>query len=187
MPFAFEPSAIPEVVLVKPRVFGDQRGFFLETYKHADFETHGISVAFVQANHSRSEAGVLRGLHYQKPPIAQGKLISAVRGAIFDVAVDIRHGSPTFGQWVGEILSDENHHLLYVPPGFAHGFCVLSAVADVVYQVSAAYAPDHDTGILWNDPDIGINWPVESPKLSGRDTQHPCLRDAPVHFVYTLA
>lgn len=184
MPFAFEPCAIPDVVLVKPRVFGDPRGFFVETYKHTDFGLHGIPVTFVQANHSRSEAGVLRGLHYQRPPMAQGKLIGAVRGAIFDVAVDIRRGSPTFGQWVGEVLSDENHHLLYVPPGFAHGFCVLSEIADIVYQVTSEYAPDHDAGILWSDPDIGINWPVENPRLSGRDQQHPRLCDAATDFVY---
>lgn len=185
MPFDFEPCAIPDVILVKPRVFGDQRGFFLETYKQAAFQAQGMPLAFVQTNHSRSEAGVLRGLHYQRPPKAQGKLIGAVRGAIFDVAVDIRKGSPTFGQWVGEVLSDENHHLLYLPPGFAHGFCVLSDIADVVYQVTAAYAPDHDTGILWNDPDIGIEWPVAAPKLSARDWDHPRLRDAPSDFVYT--
>ena len=185
MPFTFEPLSIPDVILVKPRVFGDDRGFFLETYKQADFATHGIPVTFVQANHSRSTAGVLRGLHFQTPPMQQGKLVGAVRGAIYDVAVDIRDGSPTYGKWVGAQLTDENHHLLYLPPGFAHGFCVLSAVADVVYQVSAPYAPDHDTGILWNDPDIGVEWPIADPQLSDRDRRHPRLRDADPGFVYS--
>lgn len=184
MPFTFEPCAIPEVVLVKPRVFGDPRGFFLETYKQTDFEAFGIPLTFVQANHSRSERGVLRGLHYQRPPMAQGKLIGAVRGAIFDVAVDIRHGSPTFGRWVGAELSDKNHHMLYVPPGFAHGFCVLSEIVDVIYQVTAEYAPDHETGILWNDPDIGVDWPMTAPKLSDRDQRLPRLAAASRDFIY---
>ncbi|MCJ7548739.1 MAG: dTDP-4-dehydrorhamnose 3,5-epimerase [Anaerolineae bacterium] len=186
MPFSFERLSIPDVVLVKPRVFGDDRGFFLETYKHSDFADFCAPQPFVQSNHSRSEHGVLRGLHYQKPPMAQCKLVSAVRGAIFDVAVDIRWGSPTYGQWVGEVLSDENHHLLYIPRGFAHGFCVLSDVADVIYQVTAEYAPECERGVLWNDPEIGVEWPLGDPKLSPRDKVQPTLCAADQDFVYPV-
>jgi len=186
MPFSFERLSIPDVVLVKPRVFGDARGFFLETYKHSDFAVFCAPHAFVQSNHSRSEYGVLRGLHYQKPPMAQCKLVSAVRGAIFDVAVDIRWGSPTYGQWVGEVLSDENHHLLYIPEGFAHGFCVLSDVADVVYQVTKEYALECERGVLWNDPEIGIVWPLSDPRLSSKDKVQPRLRAADRDFVYPV-
>jgi dTDP-4-dehydrorhamnose 3,5-epimerase len=187
MPFSFERLSIPDVVLVKPRVFGDDRGFFLETYKHSDFVDSCGSQSFVQVNHSRSEYGVLRGLHYQKPPMAQCKLVSAVRGAIFDVAVDIRQGSPTYGQWVGEVLSEENHHLLYVPRGFAHGFCVLTGVADVIYQVTAEYSPECDRGVLWNDPEIGVVWPISDPQLSPKDKIQPTLRTANPDFVYPVA
>ena len=184
MPFSFETLKIPEVVLIKPRVFGDARGFFLETYKHSAFEAQGIAGTFVQINHSRSTQGVLRGLHYQKLPKAQGKLLSVVGGAIFDVAVDIRVGSPTYGTWVGEVLSGENHHLLYVPPGFAHGFCVISEFADVIYQVTMEYSPEHERGILWNDAEVGIVWPVDAPQLSARDVSQPYLKDADNNFVY---
>lgn len=183
MPFTFERLSIPDVVLVKPRVFGDDRGFFLETYKQTDFVEICGPLSFVQVNHSRSEYGVLRGLHYQRPPMAQGKLLTAVRGTIFDVAVDIRWGSPTYGMWVGEELSDENHHALYVPPGFAHGFCVLSDVVDLVYMVTEVYAPDCDSGVRWNDAEIGVAWPIEDPKLSSKDQVQPLLRDAPRDFV----
>ncbi|MGC9467800.1 MAG: dTDP-4-dehydrorhamnose 3,5-epimerase [Anaerolineae bacterium] len=184
MPFTFKRLEIPEVVLVQPRVFGDDRGFILETYKRSAFANCGIPEFFVQTNHSHSEYGVLRGLHYQIPPKAQGKLVSAVQGVIFDVAVDIRKGSPTYGQWVGAELSGVNHHLLYVPPGFAHGFCVLSETADVIYQITAEYSPDHERGIQWDDTEIGVDWPVEEPTLSSRDADHPRLRDADNPFVY---
>jgi dTDP-4-dehydrorhamnose 3,5-epimerase len=186
MPFSFERLSIPDVVLVKPRVFGDDRGFFLETYKDSDFADFCTPHSFVQSNHSRSEYGVLRGLHYQKPPMAQCKLVSAVRGAIFDVAVDIRWGSPTYGQWVGVVLSDENHHLLYIPEGFAHGFCVLSDVADFVYQLTKEYAPECDRGVLWNDPEIGVEWPLSDPTLSPKDRVQPTLRAADRDFVYPV-
>ncbi len=178
MPFTFTPLQIPDVILVEPRVFPDARGFFLETYKYVDFAANGIDETFVQDNHSRSSKGVLRGLHFQKPPKAQGKLVRAVRGVIFDVAVDIRPDSPTFGEWVGEILSDENHRMLYIPPGFAHGFLVLSDVADVSYKVTAEYAPELDSGVIWSDPTIAIQWPVQTPVLSAKDAALPRLSEA---------
>lgn len=184
MPFRFQRLEIPEVILVEPRVFADQRGFFLETYKHSDFAANGIPERLVQDNYSHSKRGVLRGLHYQRPPQAQGKLVMALRGEIFDVAVDIREGSPTYRRWVSAVLSDENLHLLYVPPGFAHGFCVLSEEADVVYKVTAEYAPDLDTGIRWNDPSIGVEWPIEEPTLSQKDAQLPLLREVGPQFTY---
>ncbi len=182
MPFTFTRLRIPDVILIEARVFPDARGFFLETYKYSDFATHGISEHFVQDNHSRSVQGVLRGLHYQHPPAAQGKLVRAARGVIFDVAVDIRPSSPTFGQWVGEMLSDENHRMLYMPPGFAHGFVVMSAVADVSYKATAEYAPELDSGIAWNDPTIGIRWPVQQPILSDKDAALPLLAAADIRF-----
>lgn len=184
MPFTFTQLEIPEVVLIEPRVFGDDRGFFLETYKQSAFVGAGIPAAFVQSNLSRSAYGVLRGLHYQRPPMAQAKLVMALNGEIFDVAVDIRYGSPTYGQWVGAALSAENHRLLYIPPGFAHGFCVVSDTADVLYQVTAEYSPEHDTGILWNDPDVGVTWPIDVPLVSAKDARQPRLCDAPRDFVY---
>lgn len=183
MPFTFHRLAIPAVVLVQARAFPDDRGYFLETYKRSDFVAGGISEHFVQDNCSHSVRGVLRGLHYQKDPAAQGKLVCAVRGTIFDVAVDMRQGSPTFGQWVGEELSNENQRLLYVPPGFAHGFCVLSAEAEVVYKVTAEYAPQQDRGIRWNDPAVGVAWPVREPILSPKDAALPLLAEADNNFV----
>lgn len=183
--FEFTPLAIPEVILVKSRVFRDDRGFFLETYKYGDFAKAGIDEVFVQDNHSRSSRNVLRGLHYQKDPFAQGKLVRCFKGAIFDVAVDIREGSPFFGKWVGVELNDENNSMLYVPPGFAHGFLVVSETADVMYKCSKEYSPEHDRGIVWNDPDIAINWPVKAPVLSPKDAVHPLLREADTAFVWT--
>jgi len=182
MPFTFTSLRIPDVILVQPRVFPDARGFFLETYKYSDFAANGITETFVQDNHSRSARGVLRGLHYQNPPGAQGKLVRAARGVIFDVAVDIRPDSATFGQWVGEILSDENHHMLYIPPGFAHGFLTLSDVADVSYKATAEYAPELDSGVIWNDPTIAIQWPAQTPILSPKDAALPRLSEADNRF-----
>ena len=187
MPFVFERLGIPEVLLVKPKVFADPRGFFLETYKRSDFARHGVPDTFVQDNYSRSVRGVLRGLHYQKPPVAQGKLVTVIKGEVFDVAVDIRRGSPTYGRWVGVPLSDRNLHMLYLPPGFAHGFCALSEVADVVYKVTAEYCPACDAGIAWNDPSIGIEWPISDPVLSPKDAALPLLSDAGIDFVYREA
>lgn len=182
MPITFTPLKIPDVILIEPRVFPDARGFFLETYKYSDFAAHGIPETFVQDNHSRSIRGVLRGLHYQNPPGAQGKLVRAARGVIFDVAVDIRPDSPTFGEWVGEILSDENHYMLYIPPGFAHGFLTLSDVADVSYKATAEYAPELDSGVIWNDPTIAIQWPGQTPILSPKDAALPRLLEADNRF-----
>ena len=157
MPFNFTRLAIPDVILIEPRTFPDERGFFMESYKYSEFSAFGIKERFVQDNHSRSVKGVLRGLHYQKHPKAQGKLVRVVVGEIFDVAVDIRHGSPTYGQWVGEKLSAENKRMLYIPPGFAHGFCVLSEGAEVLYKTTEEYSPEHDAGIIWNDPKLSID------------------------------
>lgn len=184
MPFQFRKLEIPDLVLVEPRRFEDQRGFFVETYKRSEFVAHGIAEPFVQDNYSRSAQGVLRGLHFQKPPHAQGKLVMAVLGEVFDVAVDIRLGSPTYGRWVGEVLSAENGRMLYIPPGFAHGFCVLSEVADFCYKVTDEYAPECEAGILWNDPAIGIDWPIAEPSVSPRDGMLPLLEEAEAGFVY---
>lgn len=170
--------SLPGVLLVEPDVFGDARGFFLETWSNQRYMEAGFpDVRFVQDNHSRSTQGVLRGLHYQlrKP---QGKLVQVTRGAVFDVAVDIRVGSPTFGHWAGSMLTDEDHHQLWVPPGFAHGFCALSDSVDVTYKCTTLYDADDDYGVLWNDPAIGIDWPIETPSLSGKDQGLPLLDEA---------
>jgi len=184
MPFSFMRLEIADVILIEPRVFRDERGFFMESYRRSEFAAFGITEIFVQDNHSRSRRGVLRGLHYQNPPRAQGKLVRAVSGEIFDVAVDIRRGSPTYGRWVGVNLSEENMRMLYIPPGFAHGFMTLSDVADVMYKTTDEYSPEHEAGIIWNDPGIGIEWPVSRPVLSPRDAKWPGLRDAVNGFVY---
>ncbi len=178
MPFEFKHLEIPDVVLIKPRVFEDERGFFMETYKKSEFEKAGIKGDFIQDNHSRSKYGVLRGLHFQREPYAQAKIVRAVRGVIYDVAVDLRRDSPTFGKWVGVILSGYNKWQLYIPRGFAHGFVVLSDVAEVVYKVDNVYAPDYEGGIIWNDPEIGIDWPVDEPIVSEKDRKWPTLRKA---------
>ena len=149
----------------------------MESYKYSEFFAFGIKERFVQDNHSRSKKGVLRGLHYQRHPKAQGKLVRVVVGEIFDVAVDLRLNSPTYGKWVGERLSAENKRMLYIPPGFAHGFCVLSEEAEVLYKTTEEYSPDHDAGIIWNDPEIGIDWPIERPILSPKDAALPMLRE----------
>jgi len=165
--------AIADVVLITPRVFEDERGFFMESFNARDFEaTTGFSGAFVQDNHSRSVKGVLRGLHYQLAPHAQGKLLRVVQGAIFDVAVDIRQGSPTLGKWVGVQLSADNKQQLWIPPGFAHGFLVLTDTAEVLYKTTEFYVPASERCIAWNDPQIGIKWPCdEAPQLSAKDRQ----------------
>ena len=178
MPFQFQRTEIPEVVRVTPKRFEDHRGFFLETYKWSDFKAFGLNYAFVQDNVSHSWRGVLRGMHYQNPPMAQAKLVAVLTGTIYDVAVDIRQNSPTYGQWIGVTLSASDSTMLLVPPGFAHGFCVLSEEADVSYKVTAEYAADLERGFLWNDPDIGIQWPVSDPILSDKDALLPPLRSA---------
>lgn len=184
MPFRFESLRIPEVILVEAKVFEDRRGLFMEAYKCSEFQRHGIVGGFVQDNYIRSVKGVLRGLHYQKPPRAQGKLVRVVQGDIFDVAVDIRTASPTYGQWVGVVLSARSYQALYIPEGFAHGYCVLTEEAHVLYKVTAEYAPELERGIIWNDPAIGINWPVSSPILGDRDARLPRLRKAEHDFEY---
>lgn len=164
--------------IIEPAVHGDHRGFFMESYHRERFRQHGIEYEFVQDNHSLSaEAGVLRGLHYQLPPKAQAKLVRVVTGAIYDVIVDIRKSSPTFGQWEGVILSESNRRQLLVPQGFAHGFCTLTTNTNLLYKVDDYYSQEHDRGIRWDDPEIGIDWPMTNPILSDKDKQHPMLRD----------
>jgi dTDP-4-dehydrorhamnose 3,5-epimerase len=184
MPFRFTTLEIPDVILVEPPLFEDPRGSFVEMYKRSEFLGAGITDLFVQDNFSHSIQRVLRGLHYQKPPKAQGKLLTVLTGEIFDVAVDLRKGSPTFGRWVSITLSAGHRQMLYVPAGFAHGYCVLSETADVVYKVSAEYAPDLDCGIVWNDPDLRIAWPIPHPLLSAKDTRLPPFREAFADFTY---
>jgi dTDP-4-dehydrorhamnose 3,5-epimerase len=182
--FSFKRLEIPDLVLISPDLYKDERGFFLESYKKSAFKSNGVVVDFVQANHSKSQKNVLRGLHYQLNPVAQAKLIRVVSGEIFDVAVDLRKGSPYYGNWVGEALSSENKNLLYIPEGFAHGFCTLTDVAEVIYYCSNEYAPDSDRGIIFNDPDIGIDWPVKNPILSEKDLGLPKLSKAENNFEY---
>ena len=172
-------TELPGVLLLKPRVLGDRRGFFLETFHAARYAEAGIRASFVQDNWSRSVRGTLRGLHFQEPH-AQGKLVQVVHGAVYDVAVDVRRGSPTFGRWVGCELSEENKHQLWIPPGFAHGFVVISDFCDFLYKCTALYSPEAERAIAWNDPDLAIPWPIEVPLLSAKDTAAPRLADAPL-------
>jgi dTDP-4-dehydrorhamnose 3,5-epimerase len=175
-------TALPDVALVEPQVFGDSRGYFMETYNAREFERLGVGSCFVQDNQSRSQQGVLRGLHYQlgRP---QAKLVRVVRGEVFDVAVDLRRGSPTFGRWAGEILSEQNRRMQFIPEGFAHGFYVLSEQAEFVYKCSEYYAPEEERGLIWNDPTVAIAWPIPAgvvPILSGKDSRYPRLQEMPV-------
>lgn len=172
------PMAIEDVLLIEPAVFGDARGFFMETYNESRYAEAGIPARFVQDNMSRSGRGTLRGLHLQHPH-GQGKLVWAVTGEVFDVAVDVRVGSPTFGQWVSARLSEENKHQFYVPPGFAHGFCVLSESATFAYKCTDLYHPETEVGVAWDDPAIGIDWPVDAPILSPKDREHRRLAEIP--------
>jgi dTDP-4-dehydrorhamnose 3,5-epimerase len=172
------PTALPGVLILEPRVFGDERGFFLESFNQQAFDAAvGQHVAFVQDNHSRSARGVLRGLHFQKPPHAQGKLVRVVQGRVFDVAADVDPASPTFGRWVGVELSETNHRQLWIPPGYAHGFLVLSDSADFLYKTTAYYAPQHEGGVRWDDPRLAIAWPLQGtePTLSGKDAAESAL------------
>jgi dTDP-4-dehydrorhamnose 3,5-epimerase len=182
MPFTFKKLDIPEVILVEAKAFPDERGYFLESFKESSFANNGVDTKFVQDNFSHSTKGVLRGLHYQKNPKAQSKLVIVLSGEIFDVAVDIRKNSSTYGMWVGEILSENNHKSLYVPEGFAHGFCVLSETADVLYKVNQEYSPEDEKGIVWNDSEINIEWPIDKPILHEKDSQLPSLKDAENNF-----
>lgn len=178
MPFDFEPLSIPDVVLVRPTRHLDARGSFAETYRRSVFERAGIGVPFVQDNLARSARGVLRGLHYQLPPSAQGKLVGVVAGRIFDVAVDLRAGAPTYGAWVGHTLDEESGEMIWIPPGFAHGYCVLSEAAVVSYKTTAEYVPELNRGIQWDDPAIGVRWPVSDPVLSEQDRRLPAMAEA---------
>ena len=169
-------TALPGVLIIEPKAFGDHRGFFLETFQVERYREAGITLPFVQDNHSRSQRGVLRGLHFQKTR-PQGKLVSVSRGAVYDVAVDIDPSSATYGKFVGVELNDDNHRQMWVPPGYAHGFCVLSEVADFQYKCTDFYFPADEGGLAWNDPDVGIPWPIEAPQLSAKDANNPRLRD----------
>ena len=174
------PTALPEVLLLEPKVFGDARGFFMESYNRRAFDgAVGHPVEFVQDNHSRSTRGVLRGMHCQRPPHAQGKLVRVVQGAVFDVALDVRLGSPRLGQWVGVELTADNHRQLWIPPGFAHGFLTLSETADFLYKTTEYYAPGAELAVRWDDPDVGIRWPDLgcAPRLSDKDATAPLWRD----------
>ena len=171
-------TSIPDVKLIEPKVFGDERGFFMETYQAKRYQEVGIPGPFVQDNISCSQKGVLRGLHFQNPN-PQGKLISVLQGEVFDVAVDIRVGSPTFGQWAGYLLNSENKRQLWVPEGFAHGFCVTSDTALFTYKCTDYYAPENEIPLRWNDPAIGIDWPLDTPSLSGKDAHALLLADIP--------
>lgn len=185
MPFDFKPLSIPGLLLVEPKVFRDPRGWFLEMYKRSEFAKAGIDAAFVQDNYARSVGkGTLRGLHYQLEPAAQGKLIRVVVGEIFDVVVDIRKGSPTFGKWESVVLSEENKRMLWVPPGFAHGYCATSEVSEIVYKVTHEYSPAHERAILWNDPAIAIPWPTDKPVLSEKDQKAVRLAQAETNFFW---
>ena len=176
-------TAIPEVLILEPKVFGDDRGFFLESFSARRYAEAGITLPFVQDNISRSVKGTLRGLHLQEPT-GQGKLVSCLQGVVYDVAVDVRRGSPTFGKWVGVELSDRDHRQFWVPPGFAHGFCVVSETANFYYKCTDYYAPENERGVAWDDPDLAIDWPVKNPILSKKDAAAPRLKDAEVLPAY---
>jgi dTDP-4-dehydrorhamnose 3,5-epimerase len=186
MPFRFKRSqTLPEVILIEPQTFSDERGWFAETYKKSDFESQGITHEFVQDNHSRSTArGTLRGLHFQNEPAAQGKLVRCIAGQIFDVAVDIRNGSSTYAKWVSSILSADNHEMIWVPPGFAHGVLTMTDIAEIAYKTTSEYSTSHDRCVRWNDPAIGIEWPISTPILSKKDAAAPLLKDVDNNFVW---
>jgi dTDP-4-dehydrorhamnose 3,5-epimerase len=175
-------TKIKDVKLIKPKIYGDSRGFFLETYHKDQYEKAGISVDFLQDNHSRSKKNILRGLHYQLDKM-QGKLVRVSNGCVYDVAVDMREGSPTFKEHVSFILSDENQYQLYIPPGFAHGFCVISDNADFEYKCTEFYNPNSEVGIMWNDPDLGIDWPVSDPIVSDKDNKNYLISEIPNNLI----
>jgi dTDP-4-dehydrorhamnose 3,5-epimerase len=175
MPFSFKPTALPGVTIIEPTVFRDDRGFLMETYKKSEFAAAGIDVDFVQENLSQSIAGTLRGLHLQRAPKAQAKLVRVLEGEIFDVAADVRPDSPTYGVWVGAVLSGENRRSIFLPPGYAHAFCVISANAQVLYHTTHEYTPELEWGVRWDDPLLAIRWPCETPRLSERDQRWPFL------------
>lgn len=184
MAFTFKRLQIPDVMLVEPKIFPDKRGMFLENFKESEFFLNDIKVKFVQDNISYSVHGVIRGLHFQKQPKEQAKFITVIKGRVFDVAVDIRKNSPTYGKWVGEILSDDNHKSLYIPEGFAHGFCSLSEESILLYKVTNEYSSEDERGIIWNDPALNIPWPLEKPIISDRDNKLPLLTNLDNDFIY---
>jgi len=185
MPFEFTPfTQLPEVVRIKPRPFTDERGWFAEWYKRSEFAAHGIRFDFPQDNDTRSTRGVLRGLHFQNDPAAQGKLVRCVVGKVFDVAVDIRRKSPTFGRWVSTTLSADNWCMMWIPPGYAHGALTMSEVAELLYKVTCEFSPENDRSVRWNDPAIGIDWPITDPILSKKDAEAPLLKDVDSRFVW---
>jgi dTDP-4-dehydrorhamnose 3,5-epimerase len=171
-------TALPDVLVFEPAVHADQRGFFMEIFNRTSYAAAGLERTFIQDNYSCSIRGILRGLHYQLHH-PQGKFVYVIRGEVFDVAVDIRAGSPTFGQWVGEVLSEHNRRQMFIPEGFAHGFCVLSETVDFMYKCTEVYHPEDDRGINWADAQLNIRWPIENPQLSEKDTRLPCLKDLP--------
>jgi dTDP-4-dehydrorhamnose 3,5-epimerase len=177
MTFSFTRLSISEIVLIEPKLFHDTRGYFHENFKESEFSANGINLKFVQDNMSFSTKGVLRGLHFQKEPKGQAKLISVISGEIFDVAVDLRKDSKTFGKWISQILSNQNHKMLYIPEGFAHGFCTLSDTAHVLYKTTNEYSFEHEQGIIWNDPDVLISWPIQNPLMSEKDKRLPTLQN----------
>jgi dTDP-4-dehydrorhamnose 3,5-epimerase len=177
MPFTFIKTEIEGVIIVEPRVFGDERGFFMETYKKTDFDSNGISEQFVQDNHSMSGKGVLRGIHFQKSPMAQGKLVRVTAGSVFDVAVDLRPDSPTYKKWIGIELTAENAKMFYIPPGFGHAFLTLEDNTHFLYKCTENYSPEHDGGIRYDDPAIGVKWPTEDFIVSDKDKNLPFLKD----------
>jgi len=177
MPFIFEKLDLEGVIFITPKIFEDNRGFFLETFKASDFYAAGITENFVQDNHSLSTKGVLRGIHFQNHPKPQGKLVRCIRGAIFDVAVDLRTNSPTFGNWVGVELTEDNRQMLYIPPGFGHGFSTLSETAEINYKCTHEYDFNSDGGIIWNDPEIAVDWKIDNPLISEKDVKLPTLKE----------
>lgn len=185
MPFQFKSLSIPDVVLVAADVYSDPRGQFFEAFKSSYFTNCGITLQIVQISQSKSKMNVLRGLHYQLNPKAQGKLVQATAGTVFDVAVDIRQGSPYFGKWVGQMLVAESKNLFWIPEGFAHGYCALSEDAEVTYYCTEEWAPDNERGILWNDPTLNIKWPIQQPILSDKDRVWPRLAEADINFNYS--
>lgn len=176
-------TEVPDLVLLEPTAHGDERGFLVESFREDAWREHGVEGPFVQENHSRSGRGILRGLHFQTSP-GQGKLVRCVRGAIWDVAVDLRAGSPTYRRWEGVELSDQNHRQLYVPVGFGHGFCVLSDTADVAYKLTSYYDPETESGVRWDDPHIGVAWPISEPLLSERDKDAPALAEVEANLPF---
>jgi len=183
MSLIFNKLEIPDVILITPHLFNDERGYFFENFNHSIFKQNQINLNFIQENFSKSKKNVIRGLHFQKNPKAQAKLVTAISGEIFDVAVDLRKNSSTFGKWVGEILSETNHKSLYVPEGFAHGFCVLSEYASMVYKINKEYSPEYEQGIIWNDPELDISWPISKPILSEKDQNLPLFKNQTYNFI----